>query len=354
MAAVGVTLVLWAGVNLMVNLLSTIVFATMLFNLYRQLGSQGSFDLSQLNTAEAPLVDSGSALTRTKLLGLAGAGVILAAAVGIVAVRSVRLEDNTAIMAHRGSSESAPDNTLAAINQAIEDGADWVEIDVQETADGQVVVFHDSDFMKIAGVNLKIWDVTMADLERIDVGSSHSEKFKDARVPTLGEVLDVCKGKTRVNIELKYYGHDEQLEERVAEIVEAHAMASDVVVMSLKHDALKKMKSLRPNWRTGLLLSVSAGRLQYIDADFLAINANFVNRRLVRSVHDAGKEIYVWTVNDAPTMSAMMSRGVDGLITDKPALARSVIAWRANLCPAERLLLELAGALGVAPEIGAP
>jgi glycerophosphoryl diester phosphodiesterase len=123
------------------------------------------------------------------------------------------------------------------------------------------------------------------------------------------------------------------------------------VVMSLKVDAVKKMKSLRPNWKVGLLMSVSAGSLRNIDADFLAVNASFADRRFVRSAHDIGKEVYVWTVNDAPTMSAMMSRGVDGLITDKPAMARSVLELRSTLSPAERVLLELAGWLGVSPDI---
>ena len=236
-------------------------------------------------------------------------------------------------MAHRGASSVAPENTLAAVKQAIEDGADWVEIDVQETADGEVVVMHDSDFMKLAGVDLKIWNATRTDLAEIDIGSWFDPTFKDERVPTLQDVLTECKGRIGVNIELKYYGHDDQLEQRVVDIVEALDMASNVVVMSLKADAVKKMKSLRPSWKVGLLMSVSAGGLQNIEADFVAVNASFADRRFVRSVHDVGKEVYVWTVNDAPTMSAMMSRGVDGVITDKPALARSVLELRVRLKP---------------------
>lgn len=243
---------------------------------------------------------------------------------------------------------------MAAVKKAIEDGADWVEIDVQETADGEIVLFHDSDFMKLAGVDLKIWDATMADLKNIDIGSWFASEFESERVPTLGAVLDQCKGKVGVNIELKYYGHDEQIEERVAEIVEAHDMASDVVIMSLKIDAIKKMKSIRPSWMVGLLMSVSAGDLKNVDADFLAVNASFANRSFIRAAHAGGREVYVWTVNDAPTMSTMIGRGVDSLITDKPALARSVIEQRAGMSPPERLLLELAGILGVIPEIGEP
>ncbi len=353
-AAIGVTLILWAGVNLIVNLLSTTIFATMLFNLYRELGGEGSIDASRLPIGATTGRGMSLQLTPARLTVAGIVGVAVAVTVGGVAIRTVQLEDHTQVTAHRGSSAASPENTMAAVKLAIEEGADWVEIDVQETADGEVVVFHDSDFMKLAGVDLKIWDATVADLKNIDVGSWFAPKFKDQRVPTLGEVLDECKGKAGVNIELKYYGHDEQLEQRVADIVEAHGMTSDIVIMSLKLDAVEKMKSIRPDWKVGLLMSVSVGDLKNLDIEFLAVNASFANRGFVHSAHNLDREVYVWTVNDAPTMSIMMSRGVDSLITDKPALARSVLEQRAKLSVPERLLLELAAMLGVVPEIGEP
>jgi glycerophosphoryl diester phosphodiesterase len=353
MAAVGSALALWAGVALAVNLLSTIVFAAMLFRLYQRFGNSGGLDMSRWSAANALTDGTSSFLTRRRLLGIGAASVLIASGIGFLTIRSFRLEDKAVIMAHRGASSVAPENTMAAVKQAIEDGADWVEIDVQETADGEVVVMHDSDFMKLSGLDLKIWNAKKIDLAAVDIGSWFDPKFKGERVPTLHEVLTECKGKIGVNIELKYYGHDDQLEQRVVDIVEALDMTSNVVVMSLKADAVKKMKSLRPNWRVGLLMSVSAGGLKNIDADFVAVNASFADRRFVKSVHKAGKEVYVWTVNDAPTMSAMVSRGVDGVITDKPAMARSVLELRAALSPAERVLLELAALFGVKPEIRA-
>ena len=283
--------------------------------------------LSPLSTdfARRAADDPGFAITRKWLLA-GGIGLVVAVTIGVVALQSVRREDKVQIMAHRGASKAAPENTLAAIRKAIEDGADWVEIDVQETADGEVVVFHDSDFMKLARVNLKIWDATLDDLTDIDIGSSFAPEFKDERVPTFAQVLDACKGRIGVNIELKYYGHDQQLEQRVAEIVDSRGMQAEVVAMSLKMDGVRKMKSLRPQWKVGLLMSVSAGDLQQVEADFLAVNARFADRRMIRQAHDAGKEVYVWTVNDAVTMSTLIGRGVDGLLTDRPQLARSVLA----------------------------
>ena len=100
-------------------------------------------------------------IMRRRLFAIGVVGMMLAIGVGVIAVRSARLEDNVVIMAHRGSSKAAPENTMAAFRKAIEERADWIELDVQETADGEVVVLHDSDFMKLAGQKLKIWDATM-------------------------------------------------------------------------------------------------------------------------------------------------------------------------------------------------
>jgi glycerophosphoryl diester phosphodiesterase len=206
--------------------------------------------------------------------------------------------------------------------------------------------------MKVAGVGTKIWDATLADLEAIDIGSRFSPSFRNERVPRLASVLDVCKDRVGVLIELKYYGHDKQLEEKVARLVDDRRMSSRVAVMSLEIDAVRKMKVLRPGWSVGLLMSVSAGDLRASGADFLAVNAAFASRRFVRAAHRQGMKVYAWTVDDPATMSAMMGRGVDGIITNKPDVAKAVLTQRADMSPTLRLLLELADVLGVKPQIG--
>ncbi|MCA8986600.1 MAG: glycerophosphodiester phosphodiesterase [Planctomycetaceae bacterium] len=349
---VGTVLLLWAAIGLIVNLFSTTTFAVLLFQLYRQLGCTDEGKLVAIPVASKVSPMGGIRLTRTRVFIGTLISIVIATWISISTLVGVQAEDHVTIMAHRGASKSAPENTLASIRQAIADGADWVEIDVQETADGEVVVFHDSDFMKLAGLNLKIWDARMEDLQKIDIGSWFDRKFVDERVPTLAAVLQECRGKIGVNIELKYYGHDQQLEQRVASIVAAHEMNSHVKAMSLKIDGVRKMKALRPDWEVGLLMSVSAGKVKNIEADFLAVNASFANRNLIQAAHDQGKEIYVWTVNDGPQMSEMISRGVDGILTDNPALARSVLKQRAEMSVPERLLLEIAGLIRGGVEIG--
>ena len=266
---------------------------------------------------------------------------------GYTMLDEIQFTDEVKIIAHRGSSASAPENTMASIRQAIEDGADWIEIDVQESADGEIIVIHDSDLMKLAGVNIKAWEVTSKDLDEIDVGGWFAPEFSGERIPTLEAVLAEVKGKSRLVVELKYYGHDEQLEQRVIELVESAQMQDEVMIMSLEYAGIQKVRALRPGWKIGLLSARAVGDLTRLDADFLAVNMALARPSMVQAVHAAGKEMYVWTVNDALAMSQVMSLGVDGVITDEPKKGREVLSARAGLSSVQRLLLHMAPLFGV-------
>jgi glycerophosphoryl diester phosphodiesterase len=281
-------------------------------------------------------------LNRRVLAGGLIAGFIVALIVVNSLLKNLEFEGRTEIMAHRGASLVAPENTMAAVRAAIDSGAQWVEVDVQETADGEVIVIHDSDLKKIGRVPLAVATSTLVELQEIDIGSWFGEEFSDQRIPTLEQVLRLCKDRIRVNIELKYYGAQQQLEQRVADIVDANAMADQVIIMSLRLDGIRAMHRLRPDWTLGLLTSVAVGNLAALEVDFLAINARFASRHLIRRMHDQGKEIMVWTVNDPVGMSAMASRGADVIITDEPALGVSLMKQHKQLEPAERLLMQLA------------
>lgn len=230
---------------------------------------------------------------------------------------------------------------MAAVKAAIDSGAQWVEIDVQETADGEVVVIHDRDLKKIGGVSLTVAGSSLEELQQVDIGSWFGEEFSGERLPTLDEVLRMCKNRIKVNIELKYYGAQQQLEQRVAQTVDAQDMANEVVIMSLDLQGIMRMRNLRPDWTLGLLSSVSVGNLAALDVDFLALNARFTSRRLVRQIHQQGKKVMVWTVNDPVGMSSMATRGVDVIITDEPALGVALMEHRKDLQPPERMLMQL-------------
>jgi len=346
---VGLVLLIWTMVNIVITLLSSTTFSILLVNLYRTLVHENGCPVPRYEIADSAEARAPLNLSRRGFFGLAATAVIGAAFVGVVGLMNVGRDDNTQIMAHRGASGAAPENTLAAVQRAIHDGADWVEIDVQESADGVVLVVHDSDLKKVGGVDLKIWEATAADLRKVDIGSWYAPEFRDQRVPTLAEALSMCKGRVKLNIELKYYGHDQQLEQRVVDLVESHEMQSDVVIMSLKREGIRKVKTLRPQWKVGLLTAVAVGDLTQMDVDFLAVSTNLATRSFVSSARRSRKDVYVWTVNDPLMMSSMMAGGVEAIITDEPALARSVLRQRAGMSLVEHLLLEVAALLGETP-----
>ncbi len=277
------------------------------------------------------------------------AGVVIAGLTGYWLVSGIVINEDVYVIAHRGASGRAPENTIAAIQAALEDEADWIEIDVQETVEGEIVLLHDSDFMKLAGVDLKVSDGTLEQVRAVDVGSWYGAEFADQRVPTLAEALQLVHGRGRLIIELKYYGHDDKLEERVAELVEQADMVDDVMIMSLNRGGVRKMRNLRPDWTIGLLAAQAAGNLAQLDVDFLAVKSSLVTPDFVLAANNSGKEVFVWTLNDAYSMTRAISLGVDGIITNEPVLARQVMTDRANLTPAEYLFLHTSLLLGWQP-----
>ena len=153
-------------------------------------------------------------------------------------------------------------------------------------------------------------------------------------------------------VELKYYGQAVDLEARSIGVFVRAGLAVHVAIMSLKYPAVRKVRELRPDWRTGVLAATAVGNLTRLEGDFIAVNAHHVGPRLVSTASAAGKDLYVWTVNDPLEMSAMISMGVDGIITDEPALARQVLTDRASMSSPQRLLLLLAERLGLSLPTG--
>ncbi|MDU8944289.1 glycerophosphodiester phosphodiesterase family protein [Ovoidimarina sediminis] len=285
-------------------------------------------------------------------IAVVGVAALMGLGTGGLLAERLKQDAQAEVIAHRGAAALAPENTMASVLRAIEDGADWIEIDVQESADGEVIVAHDSDFMKSSGVPTKVWNATAADLAEIDVGSWFDPAYSGERVPRLADVLAAAKDRAGVVIELKYYGHDEDLERRVAAIVEEAGMSDQISTMSLKFPAVQKMRALRPEWRTGVLAATSIGDLTGLEGDFLALNQARINARVIARANAQGKDVYAWTVNDPMSMVRMLWLGVNGLITDDPALAGRVIEGYNGLTVAERLILALSDRVSITIDPG--
>lgn len=232
----------------------------------------------------------------------------------------------TEITAHRGSSVTAPENTIPAIEKAMEEMADSVEIDVQMTSDGVIVLGHDASLKRVAGVNRSIASMTFAQLEQLDVGSWFSKSYEGTRIPALSEVLELCSQKIGLNIEIKYVGKNSELPEKTAEMIKAYGMENQCVVTSTNLPYLRRVKAVLPEVRTGYIISAAYGNFYSSeDIDFISIHSGFVTSALMQNAHEQGKAVYAWTVNSKSELERLTLLGVDGIITDRPVLAREIV-----------------------------
>jgi glycerophosphoryl diester phosphodiesterase len=338
---------LWAVLGLVTAVVNVSMLSLVLLRLYRRVVEHERRALPELGG------DTWGGLRRLPnfvRVGVVAVSILAALGAVLIVGNVARQNQQVLVIAHRGASAAAPENTLAAFRLGADLGADFVELDVQEWEDGQVVVVHDSDLMKVGGSPLKIWEAPAAALRAVDIGSRKGPQFAGERVPTLAEVFALLNGRVRVVVELKSYGHSQRLEERVVEIVEAAGVADDTIFMSLDHDMTRRLKQLRPSWNVGVLVAKAIGDLTSLGADFLAVEASLATRAFVRRAHRAGQDVYVWTVNDPAWMFAAMANGVDGLITDHPDVAREAVERRSQMSDAQRMIVALLVAMGAKTE----
>jgi glycerophosphoryl diester phosphodiesterase len=306
-------------------------------------------DLKGLPRAISPINDPADAHQRPpqpKIIWGVGVLTIIATAISsFLIINDIDLDHRVAITAHRGSSMAAPENTLSAVRQAIADGADFAEIDVQETADGEIVLLHDTDLRRIAGENQKIWQLTYPEIKLLDAGGWFAPKFKGEHIPTLSETLEMSRNKIKLNIELKFNGHEKHLVERVVNIIREKKFESDCVITSLNYDGLRKVEQLNSALKTGFIIAKSIGNMFRSDTDFLSLASGIVNADVIAAARKRNKKVHVWTVNTADNMSYFINLGVDNIITDYPAKLAAVIDQRAALNEIEKLLMAVADML---------
>ena len=244
------------------------------------------------------------------------------------------------IIAHRAGAHHGPENSLAALKTAIEQGADYAEIDVQRTLDGSVVVAHDQDLMRLARDPRRIRETTYQDLSEVDIGSGFHKDFADQRLARLSDFLSAASGKIRLLIELKYYGEDALLaEETVKVVAKAHA-EKEVEFMSLNLESVRQLKRLAPKIPAGYLLAAGLGDMASSGVQFVAVPAGQATVERMKAARKNGMKVYAWTVNDMDGILDLMEVGIDGVITDDPAMARKAIDDIRKLSGLERLLFK--------------
>lgn len=243
----------------------------------------------------------------------------------------IQLFNYPSIIAHRGSSHDAPENTLAAIERALEDEADAIEIDVRLTKDNVPVLIHDATLTRTTNDtdNTPVSSLTYDELLAYDAGSWFGEEFVGEPIPTLEEALTLINGRAKVYIELKVT--DVELIEHIVTLTEELNIENDVKVLSFDSATLRAFKARNASIETVLLIFTffgdidSLGRNTNIDNIALEYNLAVNNENYITQLQQRGKKVYVYTVNSKGRLSQMNDLAVDGVITDVPISAREII-----------------------------
>jgi len=244
--------------------------------------------------------------------------------------------DDFTIIAHRGASAYYPENTLVSFEGAIALGADMVELDVQLTSDGEVVVFHDEKISRCTNRRGRIADYTLAELKKFDAGNWFNKKFQDEKIPPLASVLAVCKNKIAVNIEIKIEAVTERvrggIEEKCLYIIDQAGMREHVVFSSFDPRAILHLKEIDKTAPAAVLYekSLYGSKLPSQIVEFLRADAfNCSKRELTRkwlddlNAHQIPVNVYI--LNDDSNMKRMIALGVSGIFTNNPDILKSVL-----------------------------
>lgn len=239
------------------------------------------------------------------------------------------------IIAHRGASGEAPENTLASFHLALEQGCDAIELDVHLSADGELIVCHDDLIDRTTSGTGRIADMTVSELKKYDAGSWFHEKYSGETLPLLEEVFDAVPEEIIVNVEIKnipsYY---QGIERSLHDLMIKKNRIGSVVVSSFDHQCLLRIKQLEPEIKIGLLyyanLTNHRSYAETFGASVFSLHPYFeaIRHDDIGDAEKHGLKVYPWTVNQSEEMEALINAGVSGIITDFPGKLKQLLMTR--------------------------
>lgn len=240
------------------------------------------------------------------------------------------------IIAHRGASFEAPENTLAAIELAIDQGSDAVEFDVRGTKDHIPILMHDDTLVRTTAfdINLKVEDLSYDIISRYEAGSWFSNDFAGEKIPTLDEALSLIQNRTDIFMDIKT--ENKIVESEIMRLIAFYDMVDQVKIMSFSLSQLQRFKSLNPEIETILLISNYYGQIDLLytndSINHFGLRISIIERdpNIINDIHAVGKKAYIWKIDSETQVKAGVRADVDGFITSRPLLTREVAHSKAS------------------------
>ena len=239
----------------------------------------------------------------------------------------ILIASNITVTAHRGGTKVAPENTIASILEAVALGADCVEIDVQMTKDGEVILLHDASFQRVAKISKRPRELMYEEVQELNVGAYKGETI-EFHAPTLDEVIEVCQlSGMKLNIELKDYSGNDKLPYEVVKIIIEHDFVSNCVISSFSPKFLRIVKELCPEIKVGLITNSNyvTTYMKNNFVDFYSVSYYSLSPSIVMYAHARNKTVSCWTPNSQFAIQTAIRTGSDNIITDNVTLTQVMI-----------------------------
>jgi glycerophosphoryl diester phosphodiesterase len=239
------------------------------------------------------------------------------------------------VIAHRGSSAIAPENTIAAFQRAIKDSADAVELDIHLSKDGELAVIHDDRIDRTTTGTGYVKKITLSEIQKYDAGSWFDQKYSGEIIPSLTDILSLCKGKIGINIEIKSERSDAKISIIVKQCFDElskYNNQTDILISSFDKRILEEIREIDTKITLGLLydpfykMIKNPVRLAVdLKVNYLVISNRFTSKRIVKSAHQNGLIVGTFTVNTEPQLHKVIESGVDAIITNDPSKTKKML-----------------------------
>ncbi|MEK7264051.1 MAG: glycerophosphodiester phosphodiesterase family protein [Bacteroidota bacterium] len=256
------------------------------------------------------------------------------------------LKNHPLVVAHRGSSGTFPENSLPAFKRAIEIGADMIEIDIQCSSDGKVLVFHDHRINRTTNGRGKVSSFTLKELQVLDSGSWFNKRFSGETIPLLRDVMKLCAQKIQLNIEIKSYGNDAKynfIVEKSIKLSKEFGMENDVIFSSFDHNLLREFWEYDPNLNLAVLYDAKRHarkspsllcRLAF--SKFFIADIKVLKTSLVKDAHDNDLVVGTYTIETEAELERALKFGADIIMSDHP---EQILRWLGRSVPRDIDLL---------------
>lgn len=283
-------------------------------------------------TYNTPVMGKVSATTQRKrrykpLLLISGIVFLVLSMMNINSLEKSVYAPDTKIIAHRGYVAGNVENTISGLVSAANAGADLIEIDIQQTVDGEFVVFHDRTLRRLAGKNGVIANMTLSELKTLTI---HQNGFSD-KIASLDDCIEIAKAlDVSLLIELKVHGQEtEDVLPKLVEKLRKYKVLDSYYVQSADGQKMMQLKKLVPNLRVGIVYALNIGPMEE-NVDFIALEESWVTEQLIEELKQHPTDLFVWTLNDDRSLQTFIEKNVSGVITDHPDVARELRAQQSE------------------------